>query len=81
MSEADVGVAVLDDRVQAAQVVTVGAGHLRHVQGIENGLVVLVDEHGDALSGALVQRFQKMAEPFRAGRVGRRHAGVVFDAV
>ena len=64
-----------------AQVVAVGAGHFRHVQRIEDGLVVLVDEHDDALSGAFVQRFQKMAEPFRTRRVGRRHVGVLFDAV
>ena len=43
-AEPDVGVAVLDDRVEAAEEVAVGAGDLRRVQCVENRLVVLVDQ-------------------------------------
>ena len=68
-AEADVGVAVLDDRVQAAQVVAVRAGHLRHIQGIENRLVVLVDEYRYPPAGPPVQRPDHMGESGRSALV------------
>ena len=50
-------VAVLDHRVQAAQVVPVGAGEVRVVQRVQHRLVVLVDQQDDPFAGAAVQRF------------------------
>ena len=55
-------VAVLDDRVKAAQKIAVGAGDLRRLQRVQNRLVVLVDQHRDGLSGLLVQSFQHSRE-------------------
>ena len=46
--EADVLVALLDVRVEGAEVVAVGAGEVRRVQGLGDGLVVLVDRDYDA---------------------------------
>ena len=73
-SELDVRVAELDGRVQPTQGVAVGAGHFRLPQGIQDRLVVLIDQHDRALSRALVQRLDQMGEPFRGrrGRVRRR---------
>jgi len=68
-----VGVAVLDDRVEAAEEVTVGAGDLRRVQCVENRLVVLVDQDRDRPTSALVQR------PYQVSETGRRGVMVSDD--
>ena len=68
--ESDVGVAVLDDRIDAAQEIAVRAGDLRQFEGVQNRLVVLVDQHRDPLSGLLVQQLQEMSES-----LGRRDVG------
>ena len=60
-------VAVLDDRVQPAQEVAVGARHVGRVQHVEDRLVVLVDQHHDPPAGAFVQRLQQMPETGRRG--------------
>ena len=72
--ELDVRVRELDGRVQASQVIAVGPGDLRCVQCIQNRLVVLVHEHRDSLTGALVQRLQQVIEPLRPGDVLRCQA-------
>ena len=41
--ERDVRVAILNGRVQAAQIIAVGPGDFWHLQRVENGLVVLVN--------------------------------------
>ena len=55
-------VAVLDHPVQPAQVVAVGARHLRLLQHVQDRLVVLVHQHRDPLSGLTVQGFQQIGE-------------------
>ena len=80
-SELDVRVAELDGRVQPTQGVAVGAGHFRLPQGIQDRLVVLIDQHDRALSRALVQRLDQMGKPFRAGGVGCIDARAPFHAV
>ena len=79
--EADVGFAVLEDGVEAAQEVAVGAGRPRLFEGVENRLVVLVDQHRDGLSGPLVQGFQQEGEPLGARPVFRCQVRPAFDAV
>ena len=74
-------VAVLDDCIEAAQKVAVGAGYFRHLQRIENRLVVFVDQHGDWLPGLFVQCLQQVSESLRSGGVVRRHTGSTFDGV
>ena len=64
--ELDVRVRELDGRVQAVQVVTVGAGDFRDVQCVQNRLVVLVHQHCHSFARALMQQFQKMTEPLRS---------------
>ena len=66
-------ISVLDDRVEAAEVIAVGAGDLRRLQRIQNRLVVLVDQHRNALTGSLVQRLDQVAE------AGRRGVGAIGD--
>ena len=80
-AEADVGVAVLDRRVEAAQIVAVGAGGFRFLQGVQDRLVVLVDQHRDRETVAAVQPLQLMSEPFGARGVVGRHTGLAFDSV
>ena len=67
--ELHVGVARLDHPVQPAQVVAVGARHLRGVQHIQDRLVVLVDQHHDGLPDLPAQRPDQMTEPDRCGVV------------
>ena len=67
------GVAVLDDRVEAAEEVAVGPGHLRRVQCVENRLVVLVHQDRDRPTSALVQR------PYQVSETGRRGVMVNDD--
>ena len=74
-------VAVLDDRVQAAQKVAVGAGDVRHLQRIENRLVVFVNQYGHWLPGAAVQSLQQASESLWSGGVVRNHTGPAFDSV
>jgi len=51
--ELNVGVLVLDDRVEVAQALTHGAGNLRPGEVVEDGLVVFIDEHHSALAKLL----------------------------
>ena len=74
-------VAVVDGRVDAAQVVAVGAGHLRRVQRVQDRLVVLVDQHRDGAPGLSVQRFHQMAEPLGPREVCRRHSRPTLDGI
>ena len=60
--EPDVGVAVLDHRIEAAQEVPIGAGDVRRLQRIQNRLVVLVHQHHYPLSGPAVQRREQRGE-------------------
>ena len=68
--EPDVRVAIIHDRVQTAQKVTIGGGCLRRVEHIEDGFVVLLDQGDDTLSGAPVQRLQQAGETSRRGVPG-----------
>ena len=70
-------VAVLDGRVDAAQVVAVGAGHLRRVQRVQDRLVVLV-QHRDGAPGLSVPQ---MAEPLGPREVCRRHSRLTLDGI
>ena len=74
-------VAVLDCRIQAEQKVAVGAGDVRHLQRIENRLVVFVNQHGDRLPGAAVQSLQQASESLWSGGVVRDHTRPAFDSV
>ena len=67
-AELDVRVAVLDDRVESAEEVAVGAGDLRRVQCVENRLVVLVDQDDGSLPGPRARHPDEMAETL-CGRV------------
>ena len=78
-AEADVGIAVLDRRVEAAQKVAVGAGDFRVIQGVQDRLVVLVDQHRDSLTRTLVERFQQAGETSRHGDGLANHSGTAFD--
>ncbi len=75
------GVAVLDRRVETAQIVAVGASDFRFLQGIKDRLVVLVDQHHDRLTVAAMQLLQLVGEPFGSRCVVRRHAGPAFHGV
>ena len=75
------GVAVLDDRVETAQEVAVGAGGLRFFEGVENRLVVLVDQEGDPLSGPIVQGLQQEGKTPGLRLVFRRQVRAAFDGV
>ena len=72
-------VAVLDDCIKAAQVVAVGAGDLRGRQGVQNRLVVLVDEQYDALAATAVERLDQMAEAPGRARVAGGHSRLVLE--
>ena len=74
-AEADMGVAVLDRRVQAAQVVAVGPRDARLRQGVQDRLVILVDQYRNPLPGPAVQRPDQVAEALRTGVVSRRDSG------
>ena len=74
------GVARLDDRIQSAQIVTVGAGDPRRVEHVQNRLVVLVDQHHDALPRLVVEGFEQSGEASGRGAVLASHARAPFDA-
>ena len=76
-----VRVAVLDRRVQPAQMVSVGAGDLRRIQGVEDRFVVLVHQHGDTPARALVQRLQQVPETGVRGVVAGRDSRPALDGV
>ena len=63
--EPDVRVAALDHAVQSAQVVAVGERRLRLLQRVQDRLVELAHQHGDALARLPVQRLQQTAEARR----------------
>ena len=79
--ELDVRIAVLDDGVQAAQEIAVGAGHLRRIQRIQNWLVAFIHQHRHSTPGALVQRFDQVGEALRGRRIGGTQAGLPFRPV
>ena len=58
--EPDVCIAGLDDRIETAQIVAVGAGRLRRLQRVQDRLVVLVDQHHHPTARAFVQRPDQM---------------------
>ena len=69
-------VALLDDGVQLAEVVAVGLGDRGAVQGIGDGLVVLVNEQDDAPPGAEVQGDDEVFEASGGGGVAALQAAV-----
>ena len=75
--ETDVRVTGLDGRIQPPQVVAVGAGDVGRVEGVQNRLVVLVDQHHHAPAGPCVQRAEQIAEPFGRRVVLHRDPGVL----
>ena len=79
--EPNVLVEILDGGVETAQVVTVGADRLRHSQGIQHRLVVLVNQNHDPLARLLAQQLDQFAEPFRGGGVAGRNAGRPLHSV
>ena len=56
------GVAVLDYRVQATQVVPVGPRDVLHLQCVQDRLVVLVHQHSDPLPRPAVQRTEQISQ-------------------
>ena len=52
-----------------------------NVQRVQNRLVVLVDQHHDALSGMPVKHHQQIAESFRGRGVLGLHAGLALDGI
>ena len=68
------GIAVLDDRIEAAEEVSVGARHVRLVQCIEDRVVVLVHQHHHSLSGPAVQRREQRGEASGSRGVFGGHA-------
>ena len=74
------GVAGLDHRVQALQVVPVGPRDARLLQGVQNRLVVLVDQHCDLLPGLLMQSLGQVGEALRPGVVDRVDSGASLSA-
>ena len=79
--ELDVGVGRLDGRIQPVQEIAVGAGDVRRTQGVQNRFVVLVHQHRDTLSGALVQHLQQAPETGVRGVVGGRDVRSALDGV
>ena len=75
--EPEVGVAGLDGRVQAAQVVAVGARHVRRFQRVQDRLVVFVDQHHDRLLRLPAQLPDQVPEADRRRVVAGRDAGVL----
>ena len=73
------GVAILDDRVDAAHEIAVGPRHVGHFQRVQDRLVVLVHQHRDRLPGRAVQRFQELTETSGNRGVVRREAGAALD--
>ena len=67
------GVAVLHDRIHAAQEVPVRAGHVRHGERIQDRLVVLVHQHHHPLSGPAMQRREQRGEASGGRGVVRDH--------
>ena len=63
------GVAILDDSVGAAQEIPVRARHFGSVQGVQNRLVVLVDQHYYRPSRLFMQCLQQPGEPTGSGGV------------
>ena len=63
------GVAGLDGRVEAAQVVPVGPGHVGLIQGVQDRLVVFVNQHDNGPASLPVQRPDQVAEASRRGVV------------
>ena len=80
-AEPDVRIGLLDDRVEPAKVVAVGARDLRFVQRVQDRLVVLVDQHRDRPSGLFVEYFQEMPESFGSRGVLRRHIFPSFNRI
>ena len=80
-AEADMGVAILDDRVEPAQEVAVGAGDLRRVQRVQNRLVVLVHQDDRPLPGLGARRPYQMPEAFRGRVVAGRDAELLLQDV
>ncbi len=87
--EADMGGAVLDDAVDTAQVLPVGAGPVGVGQPVKDRLVVFIDEDHDTLAGGVMQVVEKRLQTLGRGvRAGQRHqsgrvldqAGLVGDA-
>ena len=77
--ELHVRVARLDRPVQPAQVVAVGARHLRLLhQRVQDRLVVLVHQHHHPLPGLLVQSFQQICEAARRRQVFGCHPVAPF---
>ena len=79
--EPDVGIAVLDHRVEAAQKVPVRPGDLRYGECIQDRLVVLVHQNHHPLPGLTVQCFQKTGEAFRRGGVFADHPRPALNGV
>ena len=79
--EPHVGVTRLDHAIQAAQVVAVGARHLRHLQRIQDRLVILVHQHRDRLPRLPVQFLQQTAQAARCADPAGRNAHLVLDTL
>ena len=77
--EPNVGVAELDGPVQVVQVAAVGAGEIRRLQRVQDGLVVLVDQHDDGPLGALAQRPDQMGEALGRPVVLPDHGRPAFE--
>ena len=75
------GIGGLDDGVQAAQVVAMGAGDTGVLQRVQNRLVVLVDQHHHAALQLPVERLDEVAKARRPGIVARGDAVFLRQAV
>ena len=75
------GVAILDRRVQSAQFIPVAACDFGHLKGIQDRIVVLVDQHYNPLSDLGVQSADEVVEALRAGLVTQLHSGAPANAV
>jgi hypothetical protein len=72
--EADVGIGVLDDRIEVAQALAHGPCGLGVGDLVEDGLVVLVDQHHHALAVAGMGRAQQRGEAPGEGLAGGLNA-------
>ena len=75
------GIAELDRRVQAAQVVAIGSRDVGLLQRVQDRLVAFVDQHRDPLPGPAMKRPDQVAESLRPGVVTRLHSGIFPDGV
>ena len=78
--ELDVGIAVLDGRVQAAQKVAVGARDFWHFKRVQDRLVVFIYQNGHWLSGTVMQCFDQIGETTRYCLGLDNHPGSAFDS-